>query len=57
MLAVDFASGCQDGYSAKIFAGLRTIGPVSFGLLLAALDVELILRPRAKLEQERDQAA
>lgn len=46
MLAVDFASGCQDGYTAKLIAGRRTLGPVSLGLLLEALGVELLMRPR-----------
>jgi hypothetical protein len=56
MLAVDDASSLQTGYSAKLFAGIRNLGPLSLGMLLAALDVELVVRPRNS-ENERDQAA
>ena len=46
MLAVDDASSLQTGYSAKLFAGVRNLGPLSLGMLLAALDLELVVRPR-----------
>jgi hypothetical protein len=46
MLAVDFEAQLQDGYASKIFCGVRNLGPLSFGGLLKALDVELVLRPR-----------
>jgi hypothetical protein len=46
MLEVDFEARLQDGYAAKIFCGVRNLGPLSFGALLKALNVELVLRPR-----------
>jgi hypothetical protein len=55
MLAVDFEAQLQDGYSSKIFCGSRNLGPLSFGALLKALNVELVLRPR-NLENSREAA-
>ena len=55
MLAVDFEAKLQDGYSSKLFAGIRNLGPLSFGALLKALNVELVLRPR-NVENSREAA-
>jgi hypothetical protein len=54
-LAVDFEAQLQDGYSGKLFCGVRNLGPVSFGGLLQALGVEIVLRPR-NVENSREAA-
>lgn len=46
LLALDFEAQLQDGYSSKIVCGTRNLGPVSFGAILKALGVELVLKVR-----------
>jgi len=41
---IDAAAGLADGYTTKLLCGLRRYGPVSLGLTLQALGVELVLR-------------
>ena len=57
MLAVDYASGLADGHTAKILCGGRNLGPVSLGLLLQVLGVELVLRPRSNAEEVQNEQA
>jgi hypothetical protein len=46
MMTVNLDAQLQFGYAEKIFCGVRNLGPLSFGALLKALNVELVLRPR-----------
>jgi hypothetical protein len=43
MLDVDFKSGLQDGYSAKLFCLDRKFGELSLPLMLQALGVHLLV--------------
>jgi hypothetical protein len=43
MIDLDDASGLQDGYSAKLICGMKSLGKVSTPLLLEALGVELLV--------------
>lgn len=45
MADLDGVTGLADGYSSKIFVGIRSIGKLSFGEVLQALKCELVLRP------------
>jgi hypothetical protein len=47
MLELDHRSGLQDGYSAKLLGpnGSRHFGKMSFEVMLAALGVEIVVRP------------
>lgn len=49
--ALDQVAGTQDGYVGKLEAGVRSYGPLSLGLVLQALGVELVLRPRSENER------
>jgi hypothetical protein len=53
-LQLDDRTGLPDGYAGKQEAATRAYGPLSFGLVLQALDVELVLRPRSEKEQTCD---
>jgi hypothetical protein len=44
---VDAKSGVQDGYSAKLFVGIRRFGDMSLSAVLGALSVDLVVVPRA----------
>lgn len=46
-LDLDQITGLPDGYQGKIECGVRSFGPLSLGLVLQAMGVELVLRPRA----------
>jgi hypothetical protein len=56
-LELDERTGLPSGYAGKQEAAVRSYGPLSLGLTLQALDVELVLRPRSKMENERDDVA
>src|SRR5271163_4641243 len=43
---VDHKSGVQDGYSAKLFVGIRGLGQMSLPAILGALDADLVVVPR-----------
>jgi hypothetical protein len=43
---VDHKSGVQDGYSAKLFVGIRGFGVMSLQAILGALDADLVVIPR-----------
>jgi hypothetical protein len=43
---VDHKSGVQDGYSAKLFVGIRGFGAMSLPAILGALDADLVVIPR-----------
>jgi hypothetical protein len=43
---VDHKSGVQDGYSAKLFVGIRGFGVMSLQAVLGALDADLVVIPR-----------
>jgi hypothetical protein len=47
MADVDAKSGVQDGYSAKLFVGIRGFGPMSLSAILGALQCDLIIVPRS----------
>lgn len=47
MLDLDAVTGLTDGYSAKLCCGMRHFGSLSFGLVLQALGMELVVRQRA----------
>jgi hypothetical protein len=47
MADVDAKSGVQDGYSAKLFVGIRRFGPMSLSAILGALQADLVVVPRA----------
>jgi hypothetical protein len=55
-LAVDFEANLQDGYTGKIMCGVRNLGPVSFGGLLRALGVELVMKVRSTEENDCEAA-
>jgi hypothetical protein len=40
---VDGKAGFQDNYAAKLFAGMRNLGPMSLPVLLETLGVEIML--------------
>lgn len=44
-LDLDDLAGVQDGYTGKLECGARHFGPLSLGLILQALGVELVLQP------------
>ena len=44
-LVLDDLAGLCSGYAGKIECGSRRLGPMSLAMLLAALDVELVVRP------------
>jgi hypothetical protein len=46
-LDLDEKSSLQSGYSGKVEAGVRHLGPLSLPMLLAALDCDLLLAPRS----------
>jgi hypothetical protein len=50
---VDAKSGCQDGYSAKLFVGIRRFGPMSLNAVLGALECDLVVVPKAEAAPER----
>jgi hypothetical protein len=50
---VDARSGVQDGYSAKLFVGIRRFGEMSLPAILGALDVDLVVVPRNARPTER----
>ncbi|MGB6327142.1 MAG: hypothetical protein WBG11_15580 [Methylocella sp.] len=43
MCELDYVSGVQEGYSAKLFCGMRNLGWLSTGLILQALRVKIAL--------------
>jgi transcriptional regulator with XRE-family HTH domain len=45
-LEVNFRAGLQDGYVNKIECGIRHFGDMSLGVVLEALGLELVVRPR-----------
>ena len=45
MLELDLRTGLPDGYSSKIFCGVRNFGGLSLGLVLQGLGVKLALVP------------
>jgi hypothetical protein len=45
LLALDYASGVQEGYSAKIMAGIKGLGKISLPCLFQALKLEMVIRP------------
>jgi hypothetical protein len=47
---VDHKSGLQEGYSAKLFVGIRRFGEMSLSCLLGALECDLVIVPRPKAE-------
>ena len=53
MADVDAKSGCQDGYSAKLFVGIRRFGPMSLNAVLGALECDLVVVPKAEAAPER----
>ncbi|NBS35061.1 MAG: hypothetical protein EBS82_04335 [Methylocystaceae bacterium] len=42
-LELDEMSGCQSGYTGKIEAGIKNLGPVSMPAILEALGLEMVL--------------
>ena len=42
-LELDELSGCQSGYTGKIEAGIKNLGPVSMPNILEALGLEMVL--------------
>ena len=45
-LALDEIAGVHTGYTGKIECGARHLGDMSFEVMLAALGIELVVRPR-----------
>jgi hypothetical protein len=43
MADVDYKSGLQDGYAAKLICGMRKLGPVSLPLMLETLGLEILV--------------
>jgi hypothetical protein len=52
-LALDDASGGQSGYSGKIEAGVKNLGPMSMPCILGALGVEMAIVASAASQEER----
>jgi hypothetical protein len=46
-LDADEKSGLQTGYFGKLECGVRTLGPLSLPMALAALDLDLYIAPRS----------
>jgi hypothetical protein len=46
MVECDNKSGLQEGYSAKVFAGIRGFGHLSLPTLLDTLGVDMLIVPR-----------
>jgi hypothetical protein len=44
---VDHKSGVLDGYSAKLFVGIRRFGQMSLPAVLGALECDLVVVPRS----------
>jgi hypothetical protein len=42
-LELDEMSGCQSGYTGKLEAGIKNLGPVSMPAILEALGLEMVL--------------
>ncbi|MBB4378228.1 hypothetical protein [Bradyrhizobium sp. SBR1B] len=40
---IDAISGVQPGYTSKILAGIKNLGPMSFGALLGALGLAVVV--------------
>ena len=40
---LDSIQGCADGYTSKIFAGMKNLGPKSFGEILQALGLAVVV--------------
>jgi hypothetical protein len=43
MADLDYKSGLQEGYAAKLICGMRNLGPVSLPLMLETLGVEILV--------------
>ena len=43
MTDVDYKSGLQEGYAAKLICGMRKLGPVSLPLMLETLGLEILV--------------
>jgi hypothetical protein len=43
MTDVDYKSGLQEGYAAKLICGIRKLGPVSLPLMLETLGLEILV--------------
>jgi hypothetical protein len=50
-LLVDEISGMQDGYTAKLEAGMKGLGKITLPLLLGALKIELAIMPATSKHQ------
>jgi Helix-turn-helix len=46
-LALDEIAGVPTGYVGKLECGVRCLGDMSFEVMLAALGLEIVVRPRA----------
>jgi hypothetical protein len=46
MEVFDELSGLTNGYSAKVFCGMRRFGPMSLSVTLATLGLELLVAPK-----------
>jgi len=49
MADLDERSGVQSGYSAKLIAGVKNLGPMSMDCILGALGIDLVI-----IERRRD---
>jgi hypothetical protein len=43
MTDVDYKSGLQEGYAAKLICGMRSLGPMSLPLMLQTLGLEILV--------------
>jgi hypothetical protein len=43
MADIDYKSGLQEGYAAKLICGMRKLGPVSLPLMLETLGLEILV--------------
>lgn len=43
MVDLDYKSGLQEGYAAKLICGMKTLGPVSLPLMLQTLGLEILV--------------
>jgi hypothetical protein len=43
MSDLDYKSGLQEGYAAKLICGMRSLGPVSLPLMLQTLGLEILV--------------
>jgi hypothetical protein len=43
MSDLDYKSGLQEGYAAKLICGMRSLGPVSLPLMLETLGLEILV--------------